>query len=66
MGYYKEYQQPGTPWLDAGSTVFGQVMDGLDTIDRIQRSQTDSNDRPVKDVRILSMRRLPIPAIPAK
>ena len=66
LGYYKEYQQPGTPWLDAGYTVFGQVMDGLDTIDRIQRSQTDSNDRPVKDVRILSMRRLPIPAIPAK
>ncbi len=43
----------GTPHLDGQYTVFGQVVSGLDVVDRIQRSATDSLDRPVEDVRIL-------------
>lgn len=46
----------GTPHLDGQYTVFGHVVSGLDVVDRIQRTPTDSLDRPVEDVRILSAR----------
>ncbi len=46
----------GTPHLDGGYTVFGEVLSGMDVIDRIQRVETDSNDRPVEPVRILGMK----------
>ena len=49
----------GTPHLDGQYTVFGEVVEGMDVIDRIQRKDTDDNDRPVYDVRILHARRLP-------
>ena len=37
-------------------TVFGETIDGLDVIDRIAEVQTDQNDRPVSDVRIVGIR----------
>ncbi|HOO09326.1 MAG TPA: peptidylprolyl isomerase [Cyclobacteriaceae bacterium] len=40
----------GVPHLDDEYTVFGKVIKGLDVIDKIARVQTDSADRPVKDV----------------
>ncbi len=40
----------GTPFLDGGYTVFGQVIDGLDVIFEIQKVETDANDKPVNDV----------------
>lgn len=40
----------GTPQLDQGYTVFGQVIKGLEVIDRIAAVKTDGNDRPVTDV----------------
>lgn len=43
----------GTPHLDGQYTVFGHVTDGLDVVDAIQRVETDKNNRPLKDVRIL-------------
>ena len=43
----------GTPHLDGQYTVFGEVTEGLDVVDRIQQMATDKNDRPTKDVRIL-------------
>lgn len=42
----------GTPFLDRDYTVFGQVIEGLDVIDRIASVQKDPRDRPVKDVRM--------------
>ncbi len=45
----------GAPHLDGEYTVFGEVIDGMDTIDRIEKAQTDSTDRPKEDIRILSM-----------
>ena len=45
--------QGGTPHLDGQYTVFGRVVKGLRTIGRIQGVQTDENDRPTEDVRIL-------------
>ena len=46
----------GAPHLDGDYTVFGEVIDGMDTIDRIEKAQTDGNDRPKEDIRILSMK----------
>jgi peptidyl-prolyl cis-trans isomerase B (cyclophilin B) len=43
----------GTPHLDGQYTVWGEVVDGLDVVDAIQRVPTDANDRPLEDVRIL-------------
>jgi len=43
----------GTPHLDGQYTVFGEVIEGMEVVDRIQRKDTDDNDRPVYDVRIL-------------
>lgn len=46
----------GTPHLDGSYTVYGEVIDGMDVVDRIQKVETDSNDRPAQDVRIISMK----------
>mgnify|MGYP005979280451 FL=1 len=46
----------GTPHLDNQYTVFGEVVDGMDVIDKIEKVETGSHDRPLKDVKILSMR----------
>lgn len=43
----------GTPHLDGQYTVWGEVVDGLDVVDAIQRVPTDANDRPLEDVLIL-------------
>ena len=53
LGYYEGYQQCGTPWLDGGYTVFGQVVSGLDVVEKILQSETDGFSRPLIDVRIL-------------
>ena len=51
-GYIKH---GGVPHLDNGYTVFGEVLEGLDVVDRIQNVATnkDNNDRPLEDVVIL-------------
>jgi len=36
--------------------VFGEVTEGLDVVDRIQKAQTDDYDRPIDDIRILHAR----------
>lgn len=50
---YKELG--GTPWLDFRHTVFGQVFEGMDVVDQIAAVKTDPNDKPVEDVKILSV-----------
>jgi len=42
----------GTPFLDNNYTVFGEVIEGLDVIDKIAGVDTDENDRPLKDVKM--------------
>ncbi len=40
----------GTPFLDQNYTVFGEVEEGLDVVDKIQQVQTQQGDRPVDDI----------------
>lgn len=43
----------GTPHLDGQYTVFGEVVEGIDIVRNIQWVDTDANDRPLADVRII-------------
>jgi peptidyl-prolyl cis-trans isomerase B (cyclophilin B) len=40
----------GSPHLDGGYTVFGEVVEGLSVLDDIASVETDANDRPLEDV----------------
>lgn len=42
----------GSPWLDRNYTVFGEVVEGLDVIDKIADVKTLPGDRPEKDVKM--------------
>jgi len=44
-----------TPWLTGKHTIFGEVVDGSDIVDRISNVQTDPRDRPATDVVIESV-----------
>jgi peptidylprolyl isomerase len=46
----------GTPRLDGTYTVFGEVIEGLDIIDKIADVQTDSNDKPVSEIKIIKIK----------
>ncbi len=41
----------GTPHLDAQYTVFGEVVEGMEVVDKIQWAKTDENARPTTDIR---------------
>lgn len=43
----------GTPHLDGEYTVFGEVIGGLEVVEKIQSVPCDGNDRPLEDVRII-------------
>ena len=45
----------GAPHLDGAYTVFGQVVAGMETVEKIEATKTGRADRPVENVRILKM-----------
>ncbi len=64
---YKDYKIPaeqrnvyknvgGVPRLDSTYTVFGEVIEGLYIIDKIAAVQTDSNDKPLNEIKIVKIK----------
>jgi len=49
----------GTPHLDMSYTVFGEVTEGLDVLDKIANVPCNGANRPIDDIRIISMKILP-------
>ena len=45
------------PHLDGAYTVFGEVTEGMDVLEAIQKVATDENDRPLEDIRMLKVYR---------
>ena len=48
--YYQEH--PGLPALDGSYTIFGEVVEGLEIVERIQATQTNAEDRPIQPITI--------------
>ena len=46
----------GAPHLDGAYTVFGEVIEGRDVVEKIEKVATDSADRPKEDIKIISMK----------
>ncbi|MTB64870.1 peptidylprolyl isomerase [Streptococcus sp. zg-86] len=46
------YKKGGNPNLDGGYTVFGQVIEGMEIVDKIAATETDSKDKPKTDIKI--------------
>lgn len=44
----------GVPHLDGSVTIFGEVVEGFDIVEKISLVKTDKNDRPLRDVMIKS------------
>lgn len=46
----------GVPRLDGTYTVFGEVLEGMEVVDKIAGVKTDASDRPLTDVKILKVK----------
>jgi len=46
----------GVPRLDGTYTVFGEVLEGLEIVDKIAVVKTDNSDKPLTDIKILKIK----------
>lgn len=52
----KEYQEKGgTPWLDNKHTVFGQIFEGVEVLDKIAGVEVDKASKPIEEVKIVDI-----------
>jgi peptidyl-prolyl cis-trans isomerase B (cyclophilin B) len=50
------YQEKGgTPWLDNKHTVFGQVFEGIEIVDKIAQVEVDKGAKPIEEVKIIDI-----------
>ncbi|WPK25089.1 hypothetical protein PUMCH_002391 [Australozyma saopauloensis] len=49
-----------TSWLNGGHVVFGEVVDGFDVVDTIEKTKTTGADRPKLEVKIVNCGELPV------
>ncbi|HEV3269489.1 MAG TPA: peptidylprolyl isomerase [Candidatus Rhabdochlamydia sp.] len=42
-----------THWLDMKHTIFGEVVSGYETVEKIERSKTDRSDKPLEEIKII-------------
>ncbi|MDP8216599.1 MAG: peptidylprolyl isomerase [Candidatus Kaelpia imicola] len=44
-----------TPWLNMNHTIFGEVVEGYDVVQKLEESATDSQDMPIEEKKILEV-----------
>ena len=49
-----------TPWLNGKHVVFGKVLEGMNVVRAIEKTQTDDNDKPVQDCLVADSGVLPV------
>jgi cyclophilin family peptidyl-prolyl cis-trans isomerase len=54
--FYIVDKYEGATWLDGQYTVFGEVISGMDVVDQIAAKPVDQANRPLEDIRIITMK----------